>query len=236
MEHHDVTIALRGVAIRLWSGRIVPLLDRRSVVHTGLEGSIVVVSTTGRRSVVNLILAILGENGSGKTTLMNMLAGIYFPDEGEILINGNPVTIKSPKDAFDNKIGMIHQHFKLVDVFSASENIVLGVESESRYNINEVNNEILDYAKENARSIGSSKHNTISRIVDRYSGAKNSMHRILHTMDVYKRSEDPLKFVNSTYDRFTKEYADEISYDCINNQKLFFIYFKLKIKLIYFYI
>lgn len=74
------------------------------------------------------ILAILGENGSGKTTLMNMIAGIYFPDSGEILIDGERAVIASPKDAFDYKIGMIHQHFKLVDVFSAAENIVLGLE------------------------------------------------------------------------------------------------------------
>ena len=73
------------------------------------------------------ILSLLGENGSGKTTLMNMLSGIYFPDEGEILVNGEPVTIASPKDAFDLKIGMIHQHFKLVDVFTAVENICLGL-------------------------------------------------------------------------------------------------------------
>ncbi len=73
------------------------------------------------------ILAILGENGSGKTTLMNMIAGIYYPDDGEIFIDGEPVVIRSPRDAFKYKIGMIHQHFKLVDVFSAAENIVLGL-------------------------------------------------------------------------------------------------------------
>ena len=73
------------------------------------------------------ILALLGENGSGKTTLMNMLSGIYFPDEGEIAIDGKPVVIRSPKDAFDLGIGMIHQHFKLVDVLTAAENIVLGL-------------------------------------------------------------------------------------------------------------
>ncbi len=73
------------------------------------------------------ILALLGENGSGKTTLMNMLSGIYFPDEGEIAIDGRPVVIRSPKDAFALGIGMIHQHFKLVDVLSAAENIVLGL-------------------------------------------------------------------------------------------------------------
>ena len=74
------------------------------------------------------ILALLGENGSGKTTLMNMLSGIYFPDEGEIFINDEKVVIRSPKDAFDHGIGMIHQHFKLVDVLTAAENIVLGLE------------------------------------------------------------------------------------------------------------
>ncbi len=74
------------------------------------------------------ILALLGENGSGKTTLMNMLSGIYFPDQGEILIDGKPVTIASPKDAFLHGIGMIHQHFKLVDVLSAAENIILGLD------------------------------------------------------------------------------------------------------------
>ncbi len=74
------------------------------------------------------ILALLGENGSGKTTLMNMLAGIYYPDEGQILIDGRPVVIRSPKDAFEHHIGMIHQHFKLVDVLTAAENIVLGLD------------------------------------------------------------------------------------------------------------
>lgn len=73
------------------------------------------------------ILALLGENGSGKTTLMNMLSGIYFPDEGTILINGKEAVIKSPKDAFDLGIGMVHQHFKLVDVLTATENIILGL-------------------------------------------------------------------------------------------------------------
>ena len=74
------------------------------------------------------ILALLGENGSGKTTLMNMLSGIYFPDEGHIYINDEEVVIKSPKDAFDHGIGMIHQHFKLVDVLTAAENITLGLD------------------------------------------------------------------------------------------------------------
>lgn len=73
------------------------------------------------------ILALLGENGSGKTTLMNMLSGIYFPDEGQIFINGKETVIRSPKDAFAQGIGMVHQHFKLIDVLTAAENIVLGM-------------------------------------------------------------------------------------------------------------
>ena len=73
------------------------------------------------------ILAVLGENGSGKTTLMNMISGIYFPDSGSIFIDGNEAVIASPKDAYRYKIGMIHQHFKLVDVFTAAENIELGL-------------------------------------------------------------------------------------------------------------
>jgi len=84
------------------------------------------------------ILSILGENGSGKTTLMNMLAGIYFPDEGQIFVRGREVVIRSPRDAYDLKIGMIHQHFKLVDVFSAAENIVLGLKEPGRYDIRKV--------------------------------------------------------------------------------------------------
>ena len=81
------------------------------------------------------ILSILGENGSGKTTLMNMIAGIYFPDSGHIFVNGEEVTIASPKDAFDLKIGMIHQHFKLIDVFSATENIILGLKEKGKFSV-----------------------------------------------------------------------------------------------------
>ncbi len=72
------------------------------------------------------ILALLGENGSGKTTLMNMLSGIYKPDSGMILVDGREVAIYSPEDAKKLGIGMVHQHFKLVDVFSAADNIWLG--------------------------------------------------------------------------------------------------------------
>ena len=78
------------------------------------------------------ILSLLGENGSGKTTLMNMISGIYYPDSGEIRVNGSPVEIRSPKDAYELGIGMIHQHFKLVDVFDATENIALGLEKKRK--------------------------------------------------------------------------------------------------------
>ena len=81
------------------------------------------------------ILSLLGENGSGKTTLMNMLSGIYFPDEGQIFVEGKPVTMRSPKDAFDLGIGMIHQHFKLVDVLTATENILLGLQEKGALNL-----------------------------------------------------------------------------------------------------
>ena len=73
------------------------------------------------------ILSVLGENGSGKTTLMNMISGIYYPDVGQIFVNGREVSIRSPKDSFALGIGMIHQHFKLVDVLTAGENIILGL-------------------------------------------------------------------------------------------------------------
>ena len=74
------------------------------------------------------ILALLGENGSGKTTLMNMLSGIYKPDSGQIFVDGKEVSIDSPEDAKKLGIGMVHQHFKLVDVFSAADNIWMGKE------------------------------------------------------------------------------------------------------------
>ena len=88
------------------------------------------------------ILSLLGENGSGKTTLMNMLSGIYYPDGGEIYINGEPAAIHSPKEAFDYGIGMIHQHFKLVDVFTAAENIILGLKEEGKLDLKKASEKI----------------------------------------------------------------------------------------------
>ena len=105
-----------------------PAIELRNITKT--FGSIV--ANKDVSMIVNRgeILSILGENGSGKTTLMNMISGIYFPDAGEILIDGKEAVIKSPKDAFSYGIGMIHQHFKLINVFTAAENIILGLKDE----------------------------------------------------------------------------------------------------------
>ena len=93
------------------------------------------------------ILSILGENGSGKTTLMNMISGIYFPDHGQIFVDGKEAIIASPKDAFDYKIGMIHQHFKLVDVFSATENIILDSGKKGKYNLKKSAEEVKEISE-----------------------------------------------------------------------------------------
>ena len=88
------------------------------------------------------ILSLLGENGSGKTTLMNMLSGIYYPDGGQIYIDGKPVSISSPHEAYSYGIGMIHQHFKLVDVFTAAQNIVLGLNEPGRLDLSKATKRI----------------------------------------------------------------------------------------------
>ena len=115
MEHNVCAIELKGITKRF--GEV--------VANDGIDLQL----NRGE------ILSLLGENGSGKTTLMNMLSGIYFPDEGQIFVNGEPVSIRSPKDAFACGIGMIHQHYKLVDVFTAAENIVLGLEEPGKLDI-----------------------------------------------------------------------------------------------------
>lgn len=88
------------------------------------------------------ILSLLGENGSGKTTLMNMLSGIYFPDDGKIYVYGEEAVITSPKDAFKYKIGMVHQHFKLVDVFTALQNIALILDKKQKYDLKTIRNDV----------------------------------------------------------------------------------------------
>lgn len=112
---NNVAIELRGITKRF--GKVIANSNVDLTVYNGE------------------ILSLLGENGSGKTTLMNMISGIYRPDEGQIFIDGKEATINSPHDAFDYKIGMIHQHFKLVDLFSATENIVLGLNEGGKFDL-----------------------------------------------------------------------------------------------------
>ena len=88
------------------------------------------------------IIAILGFNGCVKTNLMNMIYGIYYPDEGHIFVNGKEVKIRSPKDSYELGIGMVHQHFKLVDVLTAAENIVLGLPGKARLNMKKITEDI----------------------------------------------------------------------------------------------
>ena len=116
-----------------------PAIELKNI--TKVFGKVVANKNVNLTAYRGEILSILGENGSGKTTLMNMISGIYFPDEGQIFIDEKEAVITSPKDAFDYKIGMIHQHFKLVDVFSAAENIVLGIE-DGKYNLKASTEEI----------------------------------------------------------------------------------------------
>lgn len=88
------------------------------------------------------VLSLLGENGSGKTTLMNMLSGIYFPDEGNIYIDGKLASIKTPKDAYNLGIGMVHQHFKLVDIFTGIQNVALGLDKNIKFNLKKIRAEV----------------------------------------------------------------------------------------------
>ena len=106
MENKEVAISLRGI--------------------TKTFGDVTANSNVNLDVYKGEILSLLGENGSGKTTLMNMLAGIYYPDAGQIIINGREAVIRSPRDAFDLGIGMVHQHFKLIDVFDTTTFTVNG--------------------------------------------------------------------------------------------------------------
>ena len=112
--------------------KAIPAIELKHISKT--FGSIVANKNVSLTVYNGEILSVLGENGSGKTTLMNMISGIYYPDDGQIYIGGKEVFIRSPKDAYDYKIGMIHQHFKLVDVFTGTENVVLGL-NEGKYDI-----------------------------------------------------------------------------------------------------
>lgn len=105
-------------------------VEMKSITKT--FGSVAANSSVNLEVCRGEVLSLLGENGSGKTTLMNILAGIYFPDSGHICVGGDKVTIRSPKDAIELGIGMVHQHFKLVDNLTAAENIVLGLKEKGR--------------------------------------------------------------------------------------------------------
>ncbi|MBO5702445.1 MAG: ABC transporter ATP-binding protein [Clostridia bacterium] len=121
---NNVAIELRGITKRFGS-----VVANKGVNLTVCNGE---------------ILSLLGENGSGKTTLMNVISGIYHPDEGQIIIGGEPVSINSPHDAFNYKIGMIHQHFKLVDLFTAAENIILGLNEKGKFDIKSVSKKVAE--------------------------------------------------------------------------------------------
>lgn len=103
------------------------------------------------------ILALLGENGSGKSTLVNMLSGIYTPDSGEIEIDGKKVVFHSPKDAIKAGIGMIHQHFKLIDVLTAAENIVIGQEKSFFVNQKKNSEKIMELSRKYGMAIDPGK-------------------------------------------------------------------------------
>lgn len=99
------------------------------------------------------IHALLGENGAGKSTLMNILSGVYRQDAGEIKLHGQPVTIQSPKDAIGCGVGMIHQHFKLVENLTAAENIILGYKKGLLLNRKKINREIAAFSNAYGLSI-----------------------------------------------------------------------------------
>jgi simple sugar transport system ATP-binding protein len=101
------------------------------------------------------IHSLLGENGAGKTTLMNILSGFYQPDAGEVMVNGERVAFRSPRDALDSGIGMIHQHFQLVGNFTVAENIVLGIPGPVRLKMGELERRVEEISEQYGLAINS---------------------------------------------------------------------------------
>ena len=124
------------------------------------------------------ILSILGENGSGKTSAMNVIAGIYTPEEGHIFINGQEVVLRSPRDSLRHGVGMVHQHFKLVDVFTAAENVVLGLTKEDNVRYAERNGIVITDDK------GRIKPFTMKETIEHI---KDMCHRYGFEMDLNKK-------------------------------------------------
>jgi len=106
----------------------VPVLEVRGITKR-FPGGVVANDHIDLKLYKGRVLGLLGENGAGKSTLMNLIYGLYEPDEGVILVNGKPVTINGPTDAIELGIGMVHQHFQLVDVLTVTENVMLGNET-----------------------------------------------------------------------------------------------------------
>lgn len=121
-----------------------PMIEMRGISKR--FGRIVSNRNTSLKVYRGEILSLLGENGSGKTSLMNMLAGIYYPDEGHIYVDGKEVIIANPSDAYQLKIGMVHQHFMLVDIFNAAENIILGLPGKQKLDLPSITKELKEIA------------------------------------------------------------------------------------------
>jgi general nucleoside transport system ATP-binding protein len=115
-----------GAAVGAATGQVPPLIEMRSITKS--FGRVVALDGASFEIRRGEIHALLGENGAGKTTIMNVLAGLYRADGGQILIDGVPASIHSPRDAADHAIGMVHQHFELVEVFTGLDNMLLAVE------------------------------------------------------------------------------------------------------------
>src|SRR5687768_928627 len=124
---------------------IVPVIEMRGISKR--FGSLVANDHIDLDIAPNEIHALLGENGAGKSTLMKILYGLYQPDEGDILIGGQKVRLKSPGDAIHNGIGLVSQHFSLVPTFTVAENVILGFEGKSLLNKADINRTVAETAK-----------------------------------------------------------------------------------------